>query len=1170
MKKKLIILIYLLLIVFPVVAYADETIEYCKTHPCNKSQCGDSDSTSNAKVGLRADETGMYVTIGGQSYKAYCIDPGSAQGAGCDITCAPLPNDDFGDAYRKLLATATGTKEDVAAMRVLGILTGYTRVTNKSKYLKFYSGLIDEITGEITTNHTAYLRAYEALFGRDANTGQDSKEFDQQREEDQNKASKLTMKAVSASSGQVTIQVDSTKEIKKVKFKVEGGEIVSQSWNGTHGTVVVLDTDRDCNIGVEALFNGSNALLCKRGGSQQFIVDTSLDKNGVPIEAGAQFVTETDEDSEDDKDLAVATYSITADDFKTLDNGYYSTTCKDENTCPPVGEGESDLHNCCEDGGYVDVTEPELNDLFCREDALGVDYFKRRKGSDKYIKTDATFVDGDGTINGLAKKYCTVYCTQRAYIQIPGQPNSGKNGLYFELHKGDWGTASAYIKGTKRCRVRVDYDAWWIQYNEYIMKEIKAYNDFMMNAAVYRYIDDSSDTDSEIFKVKKEDYYVECTTGPEQKTHHERLQVGWDSRTNQPIEEDFYCTTYKTPSITDTKSHGLAIPNKNELSYNYILLSKDPAYNYQLIKWDENKKDKLYTSVEVEHGTAYENKKAMDIYKYQAIAAKRVEDKINERERVFGEYDGHTRDFAITISHSGDCDKVKPEEPKNPVWHCEHSTQEIEKYDTDFSKSSETPWIDVKNDYKSYAMRASSDFTSSTKDARDMERALDACNSYFLNETKNFTNLSVGGNNGYDAKKNYKMNSTYSFDYTQIYLDQMGEIRDFVTAIPFGPAKDTACYYTFDIAHSYDEYPGEAVGENGRTDMFKSYYSLLKYSKSGEGIKETYDDFSHLAKGAFQIEDEDGTYYRKNQTTTWFKNFLHRNVGELKEEVFKNDKRFNLDGLYKMECMWDETGEGLSTFVPNGSSNYLSREENVTSHNLQYSIFLTTFEGKYDTNHHIGCIGENCIFDDVVANGDACAADGGSRKKSSEDSGESAMSCSLKIDYSITLTGICHPNDITAQIPDCELFGNDYNLFEFKIADSKDVLPNLKSGSYDYADNWFDENGTKAKEQIQSDGKQDKTYSPDHMTYSFVLTPKVMRRIKAYDADATIDGGYTDFTLKCNCDGGACHKCISSFLTELNNGTFSDSNAKETWGNSSQTIQNVRSSNQHVHWKGAE
>lgn len=1168
--KKIYSALIILLLVSPVLVYAD-TIDLCADENyniyCNDSQCNGGVGT-NARVGKSSSSDDYYVEIDGQSYRAYCIDPGTPQGANCDTTCVPLPNDAFGDAYRKLLASATGSKDDKAAMRIVGILTGYTRETDFSLYNAFRDKLIGELSGDITSNHNGYIKAYEALFNENPETGE---KVNNQLDDNPNQAAKITFKTVSASGGQVVVQVDSAQEIKKVKFKVEGGEVVSQSWNGTHGTIVVRDTDSDCNIGIQALYNATNALICVRGGSQQFIVDASIDKDGNSVEAGGQFVTEADKNSEDDKDLAYSTFSINSDVFKQFDNSYFTTTCKDENTCPPVGDIESNLHNCCEEGGLVDVTEPELNALFCKDDVLGVDYFKRRKNSDKYIKTNATFVDGDGTINGLAKKYCTVYCTQRAYIQIPGEANSGKNGLYFELKKGDWGTASAYIKGTKRCRVRIDYDAWWNQYNEYLNEEIKAYNSFMRNAAIYRYIDDSSDSEAEIFKVKNEDYYVECTTGPTSETTYKTVITGYDTLTKRNTTETYSCTLTLTPKFSNTRDRNLAIPNKKELSYNYIKLNQSDAYNYQLIKWDDKKKDELYTNVEIENGTAYENKLAKNEYTYQAIASKEIKEKINKRDLVFQEYDGTSKDLGTPDTQwSGDCDKVdnRPS-PASPKWTCTKSTQQIENYLTDFSKYSNTPWNDVKEDYKTMAMGASSDFTSSTKDARDMERALDACNSYFLNETKNFSNLSVGANNGYDAKKNYRMNSSYSFDYTQIYLDPMGELRDFVTGVPFVPAQDTACYYKFDTAHSYDEYPGEA-SEDGRTDMFKSYYSLLKYSKSGEGNIEKYDDFSSLAKGELQIEDEDGTYYRKNQTTTWYKNFLHREVGELKEGVFTNDKRFNLDGLYKMECMWKEAGTSLTTFVPNGSSNYLTSEGNSTSHNLQYSIFLTTLQGTYDTNHHIGCIGENCVFDDVVANGDACAADGGSRKRSSEDDGESAMSCSLKVDYSITLTGICHPNDITAQIPDCELFGNDYNLFEFKIADSKDVLPNLKSGSYDYADNWFDENGSKAKEQIQSDGKQDKTYSPDHMTYSFVLTPNVMKSIKKYDEDATIDGGYTDFTLKCNCDNGACHKCTSPFLTELNNGTFGDTGSKDVWGNSKQSLQNVRSSSEHVHWKGAE
>lgn len=1172
MRKKIIITVLVLGLLFPSYVLADES-ECCKKHTCecNASQCGEADDTANAKNGLRLNNGEYYVLIDGQDYKAYCIDPGSAQGAGCATTCSPLPNDTFGQAFRNLLATATGTKDDQTALRVLGMLTGYTRETTKASLVALYGDVEKEVDGTITKNHEQYLRAYEALYGISPESNGGGSGATNNKPEDTSKPSKVTFKAVSSANGQITIQVTSSKKINKMKFKVEGGEMVgTPSWNGEHGTIVVYDSDSDCNIGITAIFNAANALICQRDGSQQFIVDTSMDKNGNAVEPGT-YVTELIGDDEGESedfglDMAMTTYSITSDDYKKLDNAYYETTCKGKNECPPVQELDQVLKNCCEDGGYADVTEPELNGLFCKDENLGVEYFKKRIGSDKYIKSNATFADGDATVNGLAKKYCTVYCTQRAYIQIPGQPNTGKNGLYFELKKGDWGTASAYIKGTKRCRVRVDYDAWWKQYNEYLEEEIKAYNNFMENQAIYRYIDDNGDgihgkiNDTDAHAVDNLYVYIDA------KRDFQRT-CSYNFQYDTQIKKTTYDTCTYYFNITGDSSKLIGYPMKDTVQYSFEELLTSEPYTFRKVEWDTDLKDEKYSYVKIKNDLAGDSINASSIYTNDSIAPAWVGEKIIQRTLIADHYRNSTPNYTINNDCSGACQP----DMSFPHWVVEESAPlAIEKYsNTDWSSNSNTPWVDVKNKYKAAAERASSDFEKATTDARDMERALDACNSYFLNETKNYTNLSVGGNNGYDAKKNYKLNSTYAFDYTQIYLDPMGELQEFVTNIPFGPAKGTSCYYTYDTAHSYDEYPGEAIDGN-RQDMDKSYYSTKKYSKYGAGQIERYDDFSSLAKGNFVVEDEDGTYYKRNQTNTWYQQFLHKKVGELKEEVFTNDKRFNLDGLYKMECMWDETSTTVQTFVPNGSSNTLTREGNVTSHSMQYNIFLTTLEGSYDTNHHIGCIGENCVFDDIVANGDACARDGGSRKKSSEDAGESAMSCSIHIDYSITLTGICHPNDITAQIPDCELFGNDYNLFEFKIADAKDVLPNLKSGSYDYADNWFDDNGSKAKEQIETDGNNDKTYSPDHLTYSFVLTPTIMRDIKAYDKEATIDGGYTDFMMTCQCDDGACHKCTSSFLTELNNGTYGEVKPNETWGNSKQSLQNIRSNNEHVHWKGAK
>ena len=205
--------------------------------------------------------------------------------------------------------------------------------------------------------------------------------------------------------------------------------------------------------------------------------------------------------------------------------------------------------------------------------------------------------------------------------------------------------------------------------------------------------------------------------------------------------------------------------------------------------------------------------------------------------------------------------------------------------------------------------------------------ALDSCSSYFYNEPDSYELGDViSADNGYDTEKNYKLKSTYAFDYTQIYLDPYGNLQEFVTDVPF----DGGCYITPGYDHAGTVKTGAPQEEDGRHDIWPSYYSKNKYNKYNN--LETYDDFSDKKIGKLTVEDEDGKWYEGKQPNNFYDKFLHKHVGEIKEGgIFKNDKKFTMDGLYKKECKWDETGSNLNTFVPSGSAAPLENEEHIRS-----------------------------------------------------------------------------------------------------------------------------------------------------------------------------------------------------------------------------------------------
>lgn len=164
---------------------------------------------------------------------------------------------------------------------------------------------------------------------------------------------------------------------------------------------------------------------------------------------------------------------------------------KDDPECCNPGvplEPEIDVNNCCTDGTVSSVAESELDDIFCYDSELKVDFYKDRCENDKF--------------KNKINDYCDLYCTERVTMEVPGAITA-VSGRYFELSKTSYGTTSPYIEGYRRCRVKIYYNEWRDKYVEKVDEEVKQYNEFQKQSSMKANYDDAIGTKETITKTGK-------------------------------------------------------------------------------------------------------------------------------------------------------------------------------------------------------------------------------------------------------------------------------------------------------------------------------------------------------------------------------------------------------------------------------------------------------------------------------------------------------------------------------------------------------------------------------------------------------------------------------------------------------------------------------------------
>ena len=435
-------------------------------------------SSATVKIRRELGDTGIYigtsdkqmplnvfdVSFNGGTYFGYCLDYAYRASSTMSYTCSP-------DTHRAAAALTyayehrTGNNlVDSLTMRFIAIrldksqrydghgesqnvLVWLTLKMNPDPALHAQWPPSTSLTGNEELLNQAYEKSTEAIDGSSAASSTETT----------SNSLTFTNKRVNGKEVTYTVRASNPIDKSQLAFTCTGCNIknnIQDTWTGTEGTLVVEDTGNDCSFEINAYYPGSGAYTCTASGSgtQQIEIfvgvgsaSGTIDTSGAP--------TQKYEDS--------------------INEGPYY-----EGVCGPTGCGtipadEVEVNNCCEDSTTSKVSEPILNDLFCRDDDLKVDYYKLKSGINEYLQTNTD----------LDSNYCQMYCTERTQVDIPGALTA-TNGKYFQLAQNSVsGTYAPHTQSTKRCRIRVEYDKWLTDYRRQVDASVDAYNEYQKNKA---------------------------------------------------------------------------------------------------------------------------------------------------------------------------------------------------------------------------------------------------------------------------------------------------------------------------------------------------------------------------------------------------------------------------------------------------------------------------------------------------------------------------------------------------------------------------------------------------------------------------------------------------------------------------------------------------------------
>ena len=1019
------------------------------------------------------------VRYNGVKFKGYCLDISYSASKNYSYTCSP-DNSSSAKAIAYIFEHPTNDTLDSLAVRMIAVLeNGNKSAKGKELYLvrwlQVKTGAYpasrftpDElrITGD-SLLEAAFSKAKEAIsYTKSSSSLKNSFEFTNKQE----------------SGKQVTYTVKSKQKLKKnqVAFTCEGCNVVDYSWEDgeTQGKITIEDTKDDCSYVINAYYPGSQVITCDCGPNCQRIAisaasagDEEVDTNGTPTQYFAD----------------------------TLEKADY---CKEANKCSePVPEPVANVNNCCESDTVSTVKEPTLNELFCKNEDLQVDYFNDKPGNQKYIEYNSE-------LTGEDEKYCKMYCTEDLFAQIPGALTA-TNGKYFKLQsysiKLNDGTVTVgdqeapYVNSKKRCRIKVQYDAWLKDYQAEVDNSIEQFNIYQENSASYELYQDAVDQKKTI---NLSDVYVKCDNDYDGETkNYEKGAYSYDDFTFKTSEKYRYRkvkikgelrNTYKSEEVIDNgmdeKTHG----------------------------------EKAYWAGDLKMVIAQ-----IKIYKaYDNLIHKSITNEVTKKTTVYRWHCTTSSDAEKLLSLEGEI-------------------EDVEKARTEFKNTREA---------------AKESYNASVKKIKELQKTLTRCD-YYFNKNSKFdgeNNVTYGGTSG--TTDLYNVTTTMStFKYTQVYQDDYGNPKEAQVSVLY----EQNCQKRLDeelsdghvFANSEQQGSGNystIYSKSGNIeDMIvfgKELGGALEYSHKDASLPLTTYYKKFLAEQKYEANKlfwHDGKYISE---CTWTRANVDKYTIDSDGSVIETDPNDPDSPIYRL--------------VPRGETyNYESKLINYTDHSYLFT-YSTSYDGKFETYWNLHGMGENGKFDTYFENGGTtCAAQNPGDAELftcvlKGFHGGSFYGCCCGDGNGVTYkTDSCEPYDDKAVLYDFKII-DPAKVFP---ASTDGYADNWKTETGRAAQKAIEELGANLNTYSPKELSYSFRLTPNDMKqikqYNAALNGYGGYTDNNLECDCSAGQGDKD-------NGKSCVQCKSRFLTNLADGKIlTGSDLSNVWNRSDKTLQQVRDSN---------
>ena len=368
------------------------------------------------------------------------------------------------------------------------------------------------------------------------------------------------------------------------------------------------------------------------------------------------------------------------------------------------------------------------------------------------------------------------------------------------------------------------------------------------------------------------------------------------------------------------------------------------------------------------------------------------------------------------------------------------------------------------------------------------------------------------------------------FSYNQVYLNDAGNLVSQELKIDFEKIDGKCAYAVYD---TLDKPNKNSEDWNENWDIIGIYDD--QYSGNfGTGV---------LSVDTVKAKDQFGTTVNS--------------ISSIKDNQFYASKKFTTDAVGHMTCRWQDSPKNKTyTLIPRGivyteivkEGDIKELGKQYTEHTGTYQIVKTHASGKFETYFTLKNLADG-IFDDIIHDGGKTCAElyaeiSGGKEKPKDD--EVNATCYIDIEstgwtlYDCTQRDVVSKDENLANMccdnPPC----TGSSLLEYKEVDPANIFPNEYGDKYAW--NWYKgPNGQQVMKTINDNAESDKTYARDQLTYSFTLTPKDLKAIRAYNKGKIKEGGYTDFNMNCKYveeNGRSTYqRCESNFLTAISGGT---------------------------------